>query len=55
MDEFRDLLKLRLAANRFLEKIFHGLYIMIGSGFDRLDLFCVGYGKVSNNMIEECG
>ena len=54
MDELGDLLKLRLAANRFLEKILHGLYIMIGSGFDRLDLFCVGYGEVSNNMIEEC-
>ena len=54
MDELRDFLKLRLTANGFLEKIFHGLDVMIGSGFDCLDLFCVGYGEVSNNMIEEC-
>ena len=53
MDELRNILKLRLGANRFLEKVFHGLYIVIGFVFDCLDPFCVGYREVSNNMIEE--
>ena len=52
MDEFRNPRDFGILGQTLPEPVFDGFDVMVGTGFDKLDRFPVGLGKIRRESIE---
>jgi predicted RNA-binding protein len=52
--EFGGLGKFFVVSDLFLDPVFHGLDVVVGAGFDRLDFFAVAFREVVGQAAQEC-